>query len=161
MALSIDQEGTNLLTSAYLGERMRYRCLIVQSKDMPTLAKLTEYLIASASQLGASVKVIESSKQFDDVGALSCETFIERLEQLAASPVVIVGPLHFLDYWSDQVKSRFWSYLASFSDGPGILVADTFRTDYVAGPFQVVDGFARGDVRCFKSRLESTQDRLA
>ena len=76
-------------------------------------------------------------------------------------PLLISGPLHFLDYWSPAVRSVFWKFLATFSNGPGIIATDVFRNEALLGPLQTVEGFARPDVRCLKSRLEITQDRLA
>jgi len=162
MAVDIDLNTTISLVSKCLGAQMRYRCLVIQSEDMVILSRICEHMIVAAETLGNDVRVIEASQQFDAVGALSCDAFLEKLDSVASGhPAVIAGPLHFLDYWSEQVRGRFWRHFASFSSGPGIVVADSFRTDSILGPFQVVEGIARRDVRCLKSRLESAQDRLA
>ena len=129
---------------------------------MVVLSSLCEHVIVAAQALGDDVKVLEASQQFDDVGALSCDAILSKVDALATGhPLVLAGPLHFLDYWSEQVRGRFWRYFATFSSGDGIVIADSFRTGAVLGPFQVVESLPRGDVRCLKSRLESTQDRLA
>lgn len=162
MAVEVEFKTTSSLISTYLDKRVRYRCLVIQSKEMPVLANLSEQVIRAAHVLGEDLKVLEATQQFDDVGALSCDTVLTDVATVAENhPVVLPGPLHFIDYWSEQVRARFWRYFAAFSSGPGIIITDTFRTDAILGPFHVVEGFARGDVRCLKSRLESTQDRLA
>ena len=162
MAVDLDIDAMSAVVAAYLDKRLRYRCLVIQSKDMTILSRLCENAIVAAQSLGNDVAVLEASQQFDDIGALSCDALVAKLDSKASDhPVVVAGPLHFLDYWSERIRARFWRYFAAFSSGPGIVVTDSFRTDAILGPFQVVDGFARSDIRCLKSRLESTQDRLA
>jgi hypothetical protein len=100
--------------------------------------------------------------QFDAIGALSCDALIEKIKSASSKQrLLISGPLHFLDYWSPTVRLVFWNFLATFSNGPGIIVTDVFRNEVVSGPWQHAKGFVHPDIRCLKSRLESTQDRLA
>jgi len=84
-----------------------------------------------------------------------------RIEAGAAThSMVIAGPLHFLDFWSDQTSAAFWRYLSGFTHGPGILVVDTLRENPVESGFRVVGRIPGTDVRYLKSRLASTQDGL-
>jgi hypothetical protein len=117
--------------------------------------------IDTAVSLGDSPKVIDYADLFDDIGALSCNAVIERIEAVAASwPVVLAGPVHYLDYWSEQVRGAFWKFLAGFTHGPGIIVVDTPRAEAIEGPFRMVGRISGTDVRYLKSRLASTQDGL-
>lgn len=162
MAVRVDSEAVLSLLSTHLDERCRYRCLVVQCKEISTLSNFSEQLVVTGGTLGRDVMELEATQFFDDVGALSCDAVLSRVEAVAEQHLlVLTGPLHFLDYWSDDIRARFWLYFATVSNGPGIVIADTFRTDSILGPFQVVEGFSHGVLRCLKSRLEKTQDRLA
>ena len=86
---------------------------------------------------------------------------IGRIEEVATSrPVILAGPLHYVDYWSEQVSTGFWRYLAAFMSGPGIIVIDALRETVVESAFRVVGRLAVADVRYLKSRLTATQDGL-
>lgn len=162
MAIDVQPNQTLALLKHYLDERLRYRCLVIQGNDISLLSQVSHQIHSDFDVFNAQVQEIEAVDQFDAVGALSCNSLIEKIKSIAfGSPVLITGPLHFLDYWSPSVRMVFWNFLAAFSNGPGIVVTDVFRTETVLGPFQSVDGFSRTDLRCFKSRLESTQDQLA
>lgn len=162
MAIEIELTNTIALLQRHLHERARYRCLIVQGKDISVLSKVSEQVVEAGDVLGYSVEEMDALRQFDAVGALSCDAIIENMKSFAFKKQLLVsGPLHFLDYWSPAVRAVFWKFLAAFSNGPGIIVTDTFRNEAILGPLQTVEGFARPDLRCLKSRLESTQDRLA
>ncbi len=162
MAIDVQLSQTVTMLRQYLDERLRYRCLVIQGNDISLLSQVSHQVHGASDVFGCPIKEIDAIEQFDEVGALSCNSVIEKIKSLAFSnPVLISGPLHFLDYWSPSVRIVFWNFLATFSNGPGIIVTDVFRTETVLGPFQSVDGFCRTDLRCLKSRLEFTQDRLA
>jgi hypothetical protein len=161
MAL-IDRNTITSLVSQRLHPRERYRCLVIQCQDLSVHSRICEQIIAAEDALAGEICLIDAMDQFDEVGAFSCDRLLESFDATARShPVVLAGPLHFLDYWSDAACGRFWRHLAAFESGPGVVIVDSFRTHFIFGTFQVVKGIARGDVRCLKSRLESTQDRLA
>jgi hypothetical protein len=161
MAIEVWQDKISTLIAAQLAPRLRYRCLVLQTGEMPVLSAVCQSAIDSAASLGESPKVIDYSDLFDDIGALSCNAVIERLEAAAAtSPVVLAGPLHYLDYWSEQMRGAFWKFLAGFTHGPGIIVVDTPRAEAVEGPFRMVGRIPGTEVRYLKSRLASTQDGL-
>lgn len=135
---------------------------MIQGNDISLLSQVSHQVQIAREIFNAPVHEIDALDQFDSVGAPSCNAFTEKVKSIAfKSPVLLTGPLHFLDYWSPSVRMVFWNFLAAFSNGPGIIVTDVFRTETVLGPFQAVDGFSRTDLRCLKSRLELTQDRLA
>jgi hypothetical protein len=162
MAIDVQPSQTLALLKRYLDERLRYRCLVIQGNDIALLSQVSYQVHSAYETLKAQVQEIDAIDQFDAVGALSCNSLIGKIKTIAcSSPVLITGPLHFLDYWSPSVQMIFWNFLSVFSNGPGIIVTDVFRTETDLGPFQLVDGFSRTDLRCFKSRLEFTQDRLA
>lgn len=161
MAVRVTSQELNSLVAAQLDRRLRYRCLVLQTGDLAVLTQLCEAGTQALRQLGESVQVLEYRDQLDEVGALACSRVLERIERLAQSnPLLIAGPLHFLDYWSHQVGAAFWEYLASYSSGPGILVADTPREYGVEGAFRLVRTVQGTDIRVLKSRLATAQDGL-
>jgi len=162
MAVELQFSDTLALLKKCLDERMRYRCLVVQGKDVSLLSYFSHQVHDASEFFGSAVHEMDALKQFDDIGALSCDAMIDRIKSIAFNhPLLITGPLHFLDYWSPAVRAVFWQFLAAFSNGPGIVVTDVYRTETVFGPFQIVEGLSRTDFRCLKSRLEFSQDRLA
>jgi len=162
MALEIELTETIALIQRHLPERARYRCLVIQGKDISVLSNVLEQIVEAAEILGYELEEMDALKQFDAIGALSCASLIENIKTVSYKKTLVVsGPLHFLDYWSTAVRSVFWKFLAAFSNGPGIIVTDAFRNEAIVGPLQTVEGFARPGLRCLKSRLESNQDRLA
>jgi hypothetical protein len=135
---------------------------VIQGSDMSLLAQVSHQIQIDTDVFSDRVQEIDAIDQFDSVGALSCNSIIEKTKAIAFDkPLLFTGPLHFLDYWAPSVRTVFWNFLSAFSNGPGIIVTDVFRNETVLGPFQSVDGFYRTDLRCLKSRLEFTQDRLA
>jgi len=149
------------LIQTQLAGKLRYRCLVFQSSDLAVLAKVSEFSQEGAPVLGANAEVIPYLDLIDDVGALSCAKVLERIDGVCGtSPLVLAGPLNFLNYWSDQMQGAFWKHLAGFTHGPGIIVIDTPRDDVSEGPFRLVAKIPGTDVRYLKSRLASTQDGL-
>jgi hypothetical protein len=162
MALEIALAETIAIIQQHLPSRARYRCIVIQGKDIAVLSQLSEQIAEAARVLDHEIEEIDALNTFDTIGALSCDALIERIKTVSCKKQLLIsGPLHFLDYWSPTVRSVFWNFLAAFANGPGIIVTDVFRNEVTLGPWQNVKGFARSDLRCFKSRLESTQDCLA
>ena len=162
MALEIGLNDAVAVIKRHIPERARYRCLIIQGKDLSVLSAIAQQVVKAADEFGYAIEEMDALNQFDATGALSCDALIENIKTISCNKQLLIsGPLHFLDYWSPSVRSVFWNFLAGFSNGPGIIVTDAFRNELVSGPWQNVKGFARSDIRCLKSRLESTEDRLA
>lgn len=149
------------LIQTQLESKLRYRCLVLQTSDLAVLAKLADFANEGTAALGGPTHVIAYHEFIDDVGAVSCSKVIERIDGICgASPLVLVGPLNFINYWSEQIQGAFWKHLAGFTHGPGIIVADTPREEVSEGPFRLVAKIPGTDVRYLKSRLASTQDGL-
>lgn len=162
MAVELSREDVAALVAVELASSVRYRVLVLQSSDMSELARLVDYAFAASSALGSNPYLLDSLEFFDDIGAISCDSAWERISEAAKTrPIVLAGPLHFLDFWSDVTRNAFWRTLASFSSGPGILVVDVPRTDGIEGPFRLVGRVGDTDIRLLKSRLSVTQDSVA
>ena len=160
MALDVLGEQIGVLVAEQLHPRLRYRCLVLHCPDIAALSRACESAIAAANELGNAC-ALEYADQFDEIGAVPCQTVIARIEEAAATrPVILAGPLHYVDYWSEQVCSGFWRYLAAFMSGPGIIVVDTPRETVVGGAFRTVGRLAAADIRYLKSRLAAAEDGL-
>jgi hypothetical protein len=161
MALEVRSDQVDTVVSAQLSRALRYRCLVFQSGDVVALGGLRESVCRSLGSLCGPVAVFEYQDQFDGVGALSCDNVLGRIETAAATgALVLAGPLHYLDYWSDQVACAFWRYLASFTAGPGIVVLDGPREQGIEAAFRLIGRIPGTDIRYLKSRLASSQDGL-
>ncbi len=161
MAMKIGSELVDALVATQLAPRLRYRCLLFQTGDLGVLSELCEAAIWAARQLDGRVHVLEYRELLDDIGALACSRVLEKIENMSNSdPLVVAGPLHFLEYWSQQVAAGFWEYLASYSTGPGIVVVDAPREQSVLGAFRLVRMIPGTDIRVFKSRLAKAEDGL-
>ena len=160
MAVELQSSETITLLKRHLDKKLRYRCILIQCKNIRLLSQFSNQVKDSFDVFGAAFHKIDALSQFDSIGAFSCDKVIGEIKAISVKqPVLISGPLHFLDYWLTAHQTIFWRYLATFSSGIGIVVTDVFRKDN--GPFQTVRGFSRKDFRCLKSSLECTQDRLA
>ncbi len=159
--MRIGAEQLDGLVATHLARRLRYRCLVLQTGDLAVLSELCEAAITSARQLDGVVEFLEYREFMDDIGALPCSRVLEKIEVLAdCNPLVVGGPLHFLEYWSQRVAAGFWEYLASYSTGPGILVLDGPREQGVLGAFRLLRMIPGTDIRIFKSRLATAEDGL-
>ena len=162
MALEINAEEVTSAVLRRLDARLRYRCLVFQARQISAIDVLSDASASAATSMNVQLYTIGYGEYFDKVGAAPCDDVIRDVERVAdESLVVMTGPLHFLDYWNKDIRSRFWMHLAAFSHGPGIIVVDVFRTECVIGPFRVAEHLSKGDIRILKSRLEATQDVLA
>ena len=99
---------------------------------------------------------------FDDAGPLSVQTTLQMIRKVEyESPVVIVGPLHICDCWSESSKGVLWRHLSAFSAGPGIIVVDVPREKHVHGLFQHAGRLTSLDAYFMKSRLSKTEGGFA
>src|SRR5262249_13827229 len=136
-------------------------CLVIQSSDIAQIRRLSEHAAECLASLGASVRTIRYPEFLDSVGALSCSKVIEIVDVASdSSPLILEGPLNFLNYWSVALQGTFWKHLAGFTHGPGIVVVDTPRDEVGEGSFRLLARLPGTDVRYLKSRLASTQDGL-
>ena len=159
--MSIGNEELQTLVATQLQRRLRYRCLVLQTGSVRMLQELRDGAMLALQQLGSQVHTLEYRELLDQIGAFPCSRVLERIESLADTcPLILAGPLHFVDYWSQGVAAGFWEYLASYSTGPGILVVDTPREQSLQGAFRLLRIIPRTDIRVFKSRLATAQDGL-
>jgi len=149
------------ITQVHLGANQRYRCLIFQSAALESLSMLRRTLCDALSQAGMEPFVHDASEQFDSKGAMACADVIARLEESSRGTYqILAGPLHFLDYWSASLRDAFWSHLATFTRGPGLIVLDTPRESELDGMFKILGRIGKTDIRYLKSRLAAIQDRM-
>jgi hypothetical protein len=154
MAVALQDEDMLALVARELSERARYRCLVLQSSDMNTLQRVREGTVAAVANHLGQPKVLNYAEFFDDVGAFACNDVCVTIDEAAATtPVILVGPLHFLDYWTETTRGVFWNFLATYSKGPGIVVIDSPRNDSIEGPFRVAGQVGSSRVRYLRSRL--------
>jgi hypothetical protein len=162
MAIEVSPNQTIALLHRYLDPSLRYRCLIIIGHDIGLLSQVSNQIYNAGEFFGQQIQEIVGLEQFDQIGAFSCDSIISKIKSISFKhPLIITGPLHFLDYWPPSLRTVFWQFLSAFSNGPGIVVTDVYRTETIQEPLQMVEGFSRTDLRCLKSRLEFTQDRLA
>ena len=148
MAIERMREQIDQLLDAELDERRRYRCLVLQTADLALLSEIGEAVRHHLANVIGEPRVLEWNQFFDEVGALSGSQVRTRVESEALRrPVVLEGPLHFLDYWTDLTQAGFWGFLSAFSQGPGIVVLDTPRMEAVEGPFRVQGKIVDSEVR--------------
>jgi hypothetical protein len=158
--VSLKDAAQRLLLSQ-LAPHLRYRCVVVQSADLSLLRNLHDHLQDLITAQGATVQTVDGQRQFDTVGALSCQELTTQIGQLSVDKYLILsGPLHFLDYWSPTLRNSFWSFLATITRGPGIIVLDAPRVGDSEDTFRVLGRIPDTDARLLKSRLAITQDGL-
>lgn len=151
--MALETEISSLITEQ-LNKRLRYRCLIIQSRDLVMLSKIYDIAILAVSNLGDSANILRSEEMFDNIGAYSCNKVLTLIESVAVvKPLILTGPLHFLDYWSEQLCNSFWEYMSCFTHGPGIILLDAVRSKSIEGSFQVLGKINGTDIRYLKSRL--------
>jgi hypothetical protein len=159
MAVESLQDKIEKLVTIELNPGRRYRCLVLQSDRLDLIGRLCNLLPMAFETIGKPPKVLGWESFFDAVGALSFDE--ARSTILAAgkgSPVVLAGPLHFVDYWTTGVQDGFWSFLSLFSRGPGVVVIDIPRAEGVEGPF-IARGTVPGtEIRHLRPRLVATEE---
>lgn len=153
-----EQLGT--LLAKELNTVRRYRCLILQSYRLDDQARLCDYLPDAIKALGWEASVLVWDGFFDKVGAISAENAKNNVLKAGKDrAVVLVGPLHYMDYWTAGVQEGFWNFLALYSRGPGVVVVDIPRTEGVEGPF-VARGVVPGtEIRFLRPRLVLTEEK--
>lgn len=160
MAVIANQHEVSAMLRDHLASLRRYKCIVIQANDMQAISRISNAMLDELHEMGQPTKGISYADFFDSVGAVSCVAACETLFNYARENVVVnCGPLHFLDYWSEQTQQVFWQSLASFSEGLGIVLVDVLRNDGIEGPFRVVGKFADTDIRFLKSRLSLSQER--
>jgi hypothetical protein len=166
MAVDHLQATVRQVVSLHLAVNQRYRCLVFQSADLATLsalrALLTSLVTSGDVEPGLAPFVLDGAEQFDERGALACADVLAMIDAHSLDRhALLVGPLHFLDYWSLALRGGFWSHLATVTRGPGVIVVDTPRGIELDDTFRVLGRISGTDVRYLKSRLVATQDRTA
>ncbi|MBX3399561.1 MAG: hypothetical protein KF873_12530 [Gemmataceae bacterium] len=159
MAITTLSDQVARLFAGELNPARRYRCLILQTDRLDLLDRLCACAPRALAPLGKPVRSLSWDTFFDSVGAISATTAKENI--LAAGKenfVVLVGPLHFIDYWTSGVQEGFWNFLSLYSHGPGVVVIDVLRTEGVEGPF-VARGVIPGtEIRFQRPRLVATEE---
>lgn len=159
MAVTTLQEKIERLVASEINPGRRYRCLVLQSDRLDLIGTLCDYLPMAFEAMGKSPKVLGWESFFDSVGALSSDE--ARSAILAAgkdSPVVLAGPLHYVDYWTTGVQDGFWSFLSLFSRGPGVVAIDIPRAEGVEGPFIARGTIPGTEIRYLRPRLVATEE---
>lgn len=159
MAVTALSEQVGRLVAGELNPARRYRCLILQTDRLDLLARLCDCLPGALAPLGRPANFLGWDGFFDTVGAISADTAKGNILVAGKeSPVVLAGPLHFIDYWTPGVQEGFWNFLSLYSRGPGIVVVDVPRTEGVEGPF-VARGIIPGtEIRFQRPRLVATEE---
>ena len=162
MAVELESHIRNLIAKQ-LHPGLRYRCLLFQAGDLRMLSAVAEVAAKVINSDWTQTPEVIGYKQFlDEVGGWPGSKVLGYLEErVHEKPVVMVGPLHFLDFWSVQSQGVFWKFLASFSSGPGIIITDVLRTEGVDGPFSLINRVGGSDLRYLKSRLALTESSTA
>jgi hypothetical protein len=159
MAITSLQEQVGRLVASELNPGRRYRCLILQSDRIDLLERLCDFLPSAFGTLGKTPEVLGWDSFFDAVGAISSDEARERI--IAAGmevPVVLAGPLHYIDYWTTGVQDGFWSFLSLYSRGPGVVVVDIPRAEGVEGPFVARGTIPGTEIRYLRPRLVATEE---
>ena len=136
-----------------LENSLRYRCLLFQSNDISMFLDISRAASEAIEILGKSLNHIHANLMLDDVGAYSCAEVIRQISDSSTNMISILsGPLHFLDYWSEQQCSRFWGHLACIEISDGIIILDVIRAEGVQGTFVEIGRIMGTDIRYLKSR---------
>lgn len=132
---------------------MRYKCLLIQTNNPSFFSPICEFVAKGFNNLGSKVDVLDSNQMQDDVGAYSSSKVISDLMKASINiPLILSGPLHFLDYWTERQIYYFWGSLASLESSRGLVLVDVIRIGEVQGIFNVVGRIHGTDVRFLKSR---------
>lgn len=162
MAVGNHAPDISALIQEALSSDVRYRCIVFQAGELAEIQTLSEAMDHCLPFLGTEPVHLSAVDFLDDVGAHACGDVLSKVDSLAEqSPVVLTGPLHFLDYWSHAVQAGFWAHLASFTKGPGIVVLDALRTRGIDGRFAIFHSMPKLRVRVLKSRLCVTEVKVS
>lgn len=124
MAVVASRSEMSALVRNHLASWVRYKCIVIQANEMRSISHVTSAILDAFHEIERPSKFLSYNDFFDSVGALSCGTANDTIFGYARGNVVVIrGPLHFLDYWSEPTQQVFWQSLASFSEGLGIILA--------------------------------------
>jgi len=158
MAVTTLQEQLERLVASELNPNRRYRCLVLQCDRLDLIGRLCDALPLVFGLLGKPA-ILGWESFFDSIGALSSDD--ARSAIMAAgkdSPVLLTGPLHYVDYWTSGVQEGFWNFLSLYSRGPGVVAIDIPRTEGVEGPFVARGTIAGTEIRFLRPRLVATEE---
>jgi hypothetical protein len=159
MAINPLQEKIGRLVASELNPGRRYRCLILQSDRLELIGRLCDSLPSALGTLGKAPNVLGWESFFDAVGAISSDEARGRVIVAGSkAPVVLAGPLHYVDYWTAGVQDGFWSFLSLYSRGPGVVAVDIPRTEGVEGPFVARGTIPGTEIRYLRPRLVATEE---
>jgi hypothetical protein len=159
MAVISLQDRIGKLVASELNPGRRYRCLVLQSDRIDLLARLCDYVPSALGTQGNVPAILGWEAFFDEVGAISSDEVRGRIMAVGReSPVVLAGPLHYVDYWTSGVQDGFWSFLSLYSRGPGVVVVDIPRTEGVEGPFVARGTIPGTEIRYLRPRLVATEE---
>jgi len=149
------------LLERQLAPRLRYRTLLFQCHHMPSIEALETSLLAVHEFCLSPPVRIAQDDMFDAVGAISAQRLLEKIKAVEyQQPIVLCGPLHICDCWSEESRRVLWQHLAAFSAGPGIAVVDVPREQDTQGLFRIAGRLGTVDAYYLKSRLTATEDGL-
>ena len=135
MAIKILREQIENLVIREFNPLRRYQTLVIQANCFDTLAEISAALSSAFLRHKAEPIIYGWDKFFDRVGAISCTAAISFINTAASTaPVIITGPLHFIDYWSFSVQESFWGYFSEYSLGSGIVFASLVFLSLTALP---------------------------
>lgn len=159
MAVTSLLDNIERLVASELHPSRRYRCLVLQSDRLDLIAKLGELLPRAFEMMGKSPVILGWERFFDSVGALSSDEARSAITAAGKeSPVVLAGPLHYVDYWTTGVQDGFWSFLSLYSRGPGVVAIDIPRAEGVEGPFIARGTIPGTEIRYLRPRLVATEE---
>jgi hypothetical protein len=161
MAVTSLHELLERLVACELSPARRYRCLVLQADRIDLIGRLCDCLPSAFGTSGNAPAFLGWEGFFDAVGALSSDEV--RGAVLAAgkdAPVVLAGPLHYVDFWTGGVQEGFWTFLSLYSLGPGVVVVDIPRTEGVEGPFVARGTIPGTEIRYLRPRLVVTEETL-
>ena len=150
-----------VLLERQLAPRLRYRTLLFQCRHMPSIQALTACLTMLEEFWPAPPLRVGQEDMFDQIGPVSAQHLLEKIKSVEyEQPIVLCGPLHVCDCWSEESRRVLWQHLAAFSAGPGIAVVDVPREQDTQGLFRIAGRLNAVDAWYLKSRLTATEDGL-
>ena len=160
MGITSFPENINKTIIKLLDKNLRYRCLILQTDDPSILYHISNKFEVLANHFEHPYQILSFLQLFDNVGAHSCSEIIKRIEAIAESSLLLLeGPLHFLNYWTNTSQSKFWGYLSTFTQGPGIIILELVSDYTFQEDFHALSKSACGGVLYWKSRLALSESK--
>ena len=160
MAITSFPDNIEKIIVKLLDKNLRYRCLILQFNDPSILYQISNNFEIVANHFDHPYQIVSSLQFFDDVGAHSCSEIIKQIETIAKSSLLLLeGPLNFVNFWTKNSQSKFWGYLSTFTQGPGIIIFDFGGNDTFQEDFRALGKSACGRIRYWKSRLALSESK--